>query len=255
MPDGGVLELRLRALEADAAFVKAHVDLAAGHYAHLSVRDTGRGMDRATVTRIFEPFFTTKAPGEGTGLGLSTVHGIMKGHGGAISVDSEPGHGTTFHVYFPALNAVVAQSAVPSETVTRGHGQHILLVDDEPALLEYEREALERLGYRVSCHSNALDALHAITDHLETFDLVVTDLTMPGLSGVQLAEAVHGLRTELPVILTTGNAATLTQEAVRQYGIRELLRKPTTIQTLGDAVHRALTQKEDANDTSPVGRR
>jgi PAS domain S-box-containing protein len=244
MPGGGILELQLGALEADAAFVRAHVDLAVGRYAHLAVRDTGCGMDPATVTRIFEPFFTTKAPGEGTGLGLSTVHGIMKSHAGAIFVESEPGHGTTFHVYFPALDAVVAPSATPVETVTHGHGQHILLVDDEPALLGWKSQALERLGYRVSCHGDALEALQAISDRPEAFDLVVTDLTMPGANGVELAEGAQRLRAGLPVILTTGNATALTADAIRRCGIREVLPKPSTIKALGDAVHRALTQKE-----------
>ncbi|MFA6545931.1 MAG: PAS domain S-box protein, partial [Limisphaerales bacterium] len=183
----GVLKVELDEVEADAGFAQTHADLAPGHYVRLTVADTGCGMDRATQERIFEPFFTTKPPGEGTGLGLSVVHGIMKSHDGSVSVYSQPGEGTTFHLYFPVLNAEVAAPAAALAPVPRGHGEHVLFVDDELALVQLGRKVLDGLGYQVTTKSSASEAFAIVRDQPDYFDLVVTDLTMPGMSGADLA--------------------------------------------------------------------
>jgi PAS domain S-box-containing protein len=237
---GGVLDITLGTFEADADFAKRHLDLPAGRYTRLSVRDTGAGMDRATQDRIFEPFFTTKPPGKGTGLGLATVHGIMKSHGGAISVYSQPAKGTTFHLYFPAAEASACQTESRAKVSPRGCGQHILFVDDEAPLAEWGKDVLERLGYQVTSRTDVFDAIDEVRDHPARFDLVITDLTMPGMNGISFARTLLDARADMRIILTTGYSGTLTEDSIHQAGIRELLLKPHTIQALGDAVHRAL---------------
>ncbi len=188
----GVLEVTLDVVDADAAFVKTHVGLHTGHYVRLSVRDTGHGMAPAMQERIFEPFFTTKAPGEGTGLGLATVHGIMKSHAGEISVDSQPEGGTTFHLYFPALEVAVSDAELVPTPVPRGSGQRILFVDDEGGLVLWGTRALESLGYCVTGDQSVVHALAAVTDHPEAYDLVVTDLTMPVMTGIEFCRTRLG---------------------------------------------------------------
>jgi PAS domain S-box-containing protein len=237
---GGVLEVALGTFDVDADLAKRRLDLQAGRYTMLSVRDTGAGMDRATQERIFEPFFTTKPPGKGTGLGLATVHGIMKNHHGAISVYSQTGEGTTFHVYFPAADPAICETEHRVTPSPRGCGQHILFVDDEAPLAEWGKDVLERLGYQVTTQTDVFDAIAEVRDHPRRFDLVVTDLTMPGMSGMAFAQTLLDARADTRIILTTGYSGALTEESVHRAGIRELLLKPHTVQTLGDAVHRAL---------------
>jgi PAS domain S-box-containing protein len=235
----GVLEVTVDLIDADAAFVKTHAGLHTGRHVRLSVRDTGHGMAQAMQERIFEPFFTTKAPGEGTGLGLATVHGIMKSHAGEISVESQPEGGTIFHLYFPALAVAVSDAEVVATPVPRGSGQRILFVDDEGGLVKWGTRALESLGYCVTGEQSVVHALAAVTGHPEAYDLVVTDLTMPVMTGIEFAERVWAVRPDLPIILTTG-FSTLTLEAVRRLGMGALVLKPNTIKTLGEAVHRVL---------------
>ena len=242
----GVLKVELAEMEVDAGFAQTHVDLSPGHYVRLTVADSGCGMDRATQERIFEPFFTTKPQGEGTGLGLSVVHGIMKNHDGGITVYSQPGEGTTFHLYFPVLDAKATAPAAALPPVPRGHGERILLVDDELELVLLGRKVLEGLGYEVTTKTSALAAFATVRDHPDHFDLVITDLTMPDMNGADLARKLITLRPRLPIILTTGYSATLTPEGARGMGFRELLLKPNTTRTLGEAVHRVLTKAKPA---------
>jgi CheY-like chemotaxis protein len=162
-------------------------------------------MDALTLTRIFEPFFTTRDVGQGTGLGLAVVHGIMQGHDGAVVVQSQPGQGTTFQLYFPAeLSAPVAPAPVGTLPLPAGAGQHILLVDDEPALTRATSRSLTRMGYRVTSVQSAAEALKTFHQQPGGFDLVLTDLTMPGMNGIDLASALHEVRPELPIILASG---------------------------------------------------
>ncbi len=234
----GKVRVHLTTFGVDADFARTHPDLRPGRYLRLSVSDDGCGMDATTSSRIFEPFFTTKEPGRGTGLGLSVVHGIMQSCDGAITVYSVPGDGTTFHLYFPALDLETPAADVPDATLAFGHGQSILFIDDEPVLTTLGERFLTRLGYASVVES---DANAAVARFRETpFDLVITDLTMPQLSGIDLARRLWEIRPGARVILTTGYSATLDSPRAREIGFRELLLKPYNIQALGDCVKRAL---------------
>jgi PAS domain S-box-containing protein len=237
---GGTLEVNLTTFDVDADFVRTRPDLHEGRYLRLMISDTGCGMDRATLERVFEPFFTTKAPGAGTGLGLAVVHGVVKRHEGAISVYSEPGEGTTFNLYFP-VHEFETQAALPEPTsIPMGNGERILFVDDEVPLATLGKAMLERLGYRVTVQTSSLEALATFTAQSDQFDLVITDQTMPGLSGAELARLLLEIRPELPVILATGYSTTINPEKAQAMGIREMLVKPNTRQSLGEAIWRAL---------------
>jgi signal transduction histidine kinase len=236
----GCLEIHLDRLLADADFIEAHPVLTAGAYARLSISDTGHGMDTDTMARIFEPFFTTKGPQSGTGLGLSVVHGIMQAHGGAITVYSHPGEGTTFNLYFPAHETDEHATPHVTEELPRGDGRHVLFVDDEAPLAQKGRKMLERLGYVVTAATSADDALVAFSSNPHAFDLLITDLTMPGRSGIDLAAEMLALRPDLRVVLVTGYTTTLTADRGRRLGIRELALKPLTLQRLATVVHLAL---------------
>ena len=236
----GTLKVEMGVIEADVDFATAHPGLHPGHYVRLAISDTGHGMDAATVERIFDPFFTTKAVGEGTGLGLAVVLGIMQSHDGAVTVYSEPGFGTTFHLYFPVFETDVAPVENGAQPVPPGRGEHILFVDDETALVNVGKRMLERLGYTVTTKTNALEAIAAVRDQPEAFQLVVTDLTMPNMDGLKLGAQLLQIQPRLSMILTTGYSGLLTEESVREMGFRGLLVKPTTARALGEAVDRAL---------------
>ena len=241
-PRPGVLKVDMKTMEADVDFVKTHPDLTPGQYVLLTVSDSGCGMDRATQERVFEPFFTTKEVGEGTGLGLSVVHGIMRAHEGTVTVYSQPGQGTTFHLYFPVAlveTAVLETAVVP---IPRGQGQHILLVDDEAALARLGKQVLEHLGYRVTATTSAQEAITAVREQPNAFDLLITDLTMPVTDGVSLGRQLQLLQPGLPMILATGYSGTLTIAAVIASGFAELVDKPVNARTLGETVDRVLRQ-------------
>jgi len=216
--------------------------LAPGRYARLSVIDSGSGMDAATLQRIFDPFFTTKAVGEGTGLGLAVVDGIVKRAGGAITVYSEPGRGCAFRLYFPAAALEASVSIEPPPTAWRnGAGQRILYLDDEASLVLIGKAMLERLGYKVYGYSSAEQALAEFEAAPEGFDAVITDFNMPGISGLDVAERVLRLRPDLPVALASG---LVTDELVTQaqvLGIREVIYKPHALAHLATAMNRMLT--------------
>jgi nitrogen-specific signal transduction histidine kinase/ActR/RegA family two-component response regulator len=234
----GVIEIRQSLV--DIGGDPARGDLVPGRYLCLTVSDTGHGMDRATLERAFEPFFTTKEPGVGTGLGLAVVHGIVRSHGGAVLVDSAPGRGTTFRLYFPVLEAAPAVSTADVDEVPRGTGQRVLFVDDEPSLTNLSRRMLERLGYQVLALRSPTEALAAFRADPLAFDLVISDLTMPGLTGQQLTAELRRVRANVPVILSTGYLDRLDADTARALHVRELLIKPYTTETLATAVHRAL---------------
>jgi len=242
----GVLKIEMSVREADEAFVKTHPDLRPGRYVELSVSDTGCGMDAATLEHIFEPFFTTKGVGEGTGLGLAVVHGIMKSHDGGVSVHSERGEGATFHLFFPVIETDVIAGKTEGAPIPRGHGEHVLFVDDESVLAGLGKKMLERLGYVVTTQTNPLEAIAAVRDQPGAFDLVITDLTMPGMDGAKLGRQLLILRPDLPVIITTGYSGVMTNEKVRELGFRGLLSKPCDARTLAETVYRVLgTRRTD----------
>jgi len=238
--EAGVLKVEMNVLEVDEDFAKTRPDLHPGRYVQLSVSDTGCGMDRATLDRIFEPFFTTKGVGEGTGLGLAVVHGIMKSHDGCVSVYSHPGEGTQFHLYFPVIETEVVVPELAIAPIPRGQGEHILFVDDEEILASIGKKILERLGYKVTMKTNALEAIAAVRDQPEAFDLVITDLTMPVMDGAKLGRQLLQIQPHLPIIITTGYTGVMTAGKIQQLGFRELMPKPTTARVLGETVNRIL---------------
>jgi CheY-like chemotaxis protein len=236
----GRLEVRLELFPVDAAFAQSHPRLRPGDYLRLTVSDTGRGMDEAVLKRIFEPFFTTKGPGEGTGLGLSVVHGIVQDHDGAIDVYSQPGQGTVFHLYFPALEETEAATVLGQQGTPSGQGERILYVDDEPALCRIADRLLKRLNYQPTTCADARRALELYLAQPDAFDLIITDLTMPHLTGIDLAAAILEKRPDAHILLATGFSGTWTRESVRSLGLRDLVSKPYNLALLGRAIHGVL---------------
>ena len=246
-PRGGVLDLHLRVVNLDADFAAAHPPLRSGPHAKLTIRDTGHGMPHDVLARIFEPFFTTKPLGEGTGLGLAVVHGIVTGHGGAITVESAPGRGTRFDLYFPRCDDLAATSPSPQEPL-HGHGEHLLFVDDEAALVRIWTVALTDLGYRVTAHTNSRVALEVFRDAPDAFDLVITDQTMPQLTGDALAQEILRLRPRLPVILCTGGVPEAGGARPEPLGVRATLLKPVSRLDLSLAIQRLLVERAAARN-------
>ncbi len=236
---GGLLELTLGAVHWTFEDPARPLELDPGPYMQLTVRDTGPGMNEAVRERIFEPYFTTKQPGGATGLGLAVVHGIVTAYGGAIVVDSQVGIGTTFTVFFPRLEGGSSSERQEEQALFRGEGT-ILLVDDEPALLDSARQRLEYLGYRVVSCSNGTEALEIFLERPDEFQAVVTDQTMPHLTGMQLAEKILALRPAMPIILCTGYSELATPQQAQAMGIRELLMKPLNLRELAAALHRQI---------------
>jgi PAS domain S-box-containing protein len=236
---GGELEIRLQAMELEAACATQPQNLRPGPHVCLSVQDTGHGMSTEVMTRIFEPFFTTKSPGEGSGLGLAVVHGIITNHDGAITVESTPGQGTTFTVYLPRIEATVCPVTAPDESVPAGQ-ERILFVEDEAPLAELGWTMLTHLGYNVVACTSSREALDIFRAEPQRFDLVITDYTMPELTGEVLAREVRLLRPDLPIILCTGFSHALTPERARALGINAFLMKPLMVRDLGLAIRHVL---------------
>jgi PAS domain S-box-containing protein len=238
-PTGGTISVRLKEIFYSQADGAAH-DLASGAYAMLSVTDTGTGIDPATMDKIFDPYFTTKTKGRGTGLGLATVYGIVKAHGGDIRVDSEVGEGSCFRVYLPVLEiSEPLEMETQSQPLPTGT-EHILLVDDEASVVHLEKQMLERLGYRTTGFTDSRDALTAFEMAPSRFELVITDMHMPELTGLQLAEKMIAVKPDLPVILCTGFSERINREQIGAMGIRDLLMKPVGIVDLAHKVREVL---------------
>ncbi len=235
----GRIDIKVESAILDAANNRL-ADLPPGRYACIWVTDTGVGIDTATLSRIFEPFFTTKEIGKGTGLGLSVVHGIVHGHGGAVLVDSKPNEGTTFRVYLPAATAGDEALPAASTTSRNGEGRRILFVDDEVALVDVATRMLERLNYRVTGLTSAETALLDFHENLQQFDLVITDLNMPGMSGLEFAAEIRKLRPELPVVMISGHITGELRQRAYIAGINEVLNKPITADELNASIHTLL---------------
>jgi PAS domain S-box-containing protein len=248
MPRGGTLLIETALVELDEHYPRQHPTARPGVHIVLAVTDTGCGMDSATRSRIFEPFFTTKEPGKGTGLGLSTVYGIVKQSGGHIWVYSEVGRGTTFKLYFPphygAVKASEPERAVPP---LNGSGATILLVEDERPVRSTVRRLLERHGYHVLEAGNGQDALTLVTARQAEIDLVLSDMVMPGMGGMELADRVRGLTPRIPVVLMTG----YTEEAITRAGERphdeQIIEKPFTLNTMLEKVRWALAANRNGS--------
>jgi len=271
----GLIEVRLEAHEqrvaqqGDAGTAHRDVDLAPGFYACLTVRDNGAGMDAETQSRIFEPFFTTKPVGQGTGLGLAVVHGIVHDHGASVEVYSEPGHGTTFRVYFPAAQDQGPVLAAPVEAgaprrraampvrddrpvlaapveagapATHGHGKHVLFVDDDEAIVFLMKRLLARQGYRVSAYTSPREAIEAARAAPALFDLAVTDYNMPRMSGLDVARALRKIRADLPIAVASGYITEELRALAPAAGVSELIYKPNTVEDLCAVVARLARQ-------------
>jgi PAS domain S-box-containing protein len=238
--DGGILEVTLDEVELETELVCRSANLNEGRYVCLTVSDTGCGMDQSTMERIFDPFFTTKKPGEGTGLGMAVVHGIVIAHGGGITVYSEPGKGTTMRVYLPCVVIEVNQPVSDERSSWKGSEQ-VLLVDDEEPIVEMGKEMLKRMGYRVTACSSSTEALELIRTAPDQYDVVITDQTMPHMTGDQLVGELLKIRPDLPIILITGFSERVTSQNYRKLGIRELVMKPLISRELGSAIRRAMS--------------
>jgi two-component system cell cycle sensor histidine kinase/response regulator CckA len=236
----GLIGIRIEPVVADGSRFHPR-DLAPGTYARVTVRDTGHGMDSRTLERIFEPFFTTKPVGEGTGLGLPVVHGIVRDHGGVIAVHSAPGKGTRFDLYFPATTEQAVEEPAPAEppgAARRGRGEHILYLDDDEAQVFLVTRMLERRGYRVSGFLNQREALDALKRDPAAFSLLVTDYSMPGMSGLDVARAAREIRADLPVAIATGYVTAQLQAQASDAGVRDVIFKANVVQEFIDVVQR-----------------
>ena len=218
----------------------AQPDLPAGDYVRLTVSDTGCGMSPEVMSRIFEPYFTTKAEGEGTGLGLAVVHGIVKSHQGTINVYSEPGKGTVFHVYLPQIERAANEQRELDEAPLPIGDERILFVDDEPILANLGKLMLETLGYAVVTRTSGVEALELFRDNPGSFDLVITDMTMPRMTGAELARELMRIRADIPIILCTGFSYSMSEEKAKAIGIREYAMKPLIRQDLARIVRKVL---------------
>jgi CheY-like chemotaxis protein len=235
----GVIRVSLDEVVVPSGPAESGASLPPGPYLRLSVEDTGCGMEPAVLDRIFEPFFTTKPVGEGTGLGLSVVHGIVKKHGGDIKVSSRPGRGTVFQVFLPQSEGLQTE-APGAAPAAPGGNERVLVVDDEPTLVVMMEQKLRRLGYQVETASGAAEALETFARAPSRFDLVISDQTMPRMSGLELAVEFRRIRPGIPVILCTGLAQDFSSDAAARLGISEIIGKPVNTERLGFAIRRAL---------------
>ncbi|QWV95891.1 PAS domain-containing protein [Geomonas nitrogeniifigens] len=241
LPNGGRMTVSLRVVPPGSPQLAPFPFLDPVEHLHLCVRDTGRGMENRVLERIFDPYFTTKPAGEGTGLGLAVVQGIVKNHGGAIAVHSEPGAGTCFEVFLPAVSLEIKREEEVPEQLLQGN-ERILFVDDEESLTVLGQGILENLGYSVVTSISSAGALDLFRAEPYGFDLVITDLTMPGQSGRELAREITALRPDVPVILCTGFKETV-DEKDAEHGIRACLMKPYTMRILGRTIRQVLDRR------------
>lgn len=235
---GGVLAVSLTSVYLGTGELQNKISLQPGNYVRLEVSDTGQGMEKNVLSRIFEPYFTTKVKGEGTGLGLSLVHGIVKNMGGEMTVYSEVGVGTTFHLYLPQIEAEIKHEEAAA--VIPCGNEHILVVDDEQTILEMEQAILESLGYTITAFTSSVEALEEFLLAPQKFDLVITDMTMPHLTGADLSREMLAARPDLPIILYTGYSAILSKEEALSLGIKAFVMKPVTRDGLARVVREVI---------------
>lgn len=240
---GGKLKVELSALNLDAQSVKRFPELKPGPHLKMTVSDTGHGMTPEIMERLFDPFFTTKKPGEGTGMGLAVVHGIVKSHEGVITVDSELGEGTIFQIIIPRIEMGAVEPATKTAPSMPTGTERILFIDDEHSLVTIVQEILERLGYDVVSKTSSREALELIRSQPKRFDLVITDQTMPHMTGIELAQKILRIRSDIPVILCTGHSEAATPERIKAVGIRELINKPLDPSGLARTVRKVLDSR------------
>jgi PAS domain S-box-containing protein len=241
----GKFEVRVTQIVLDAETAKNLMGLSPGNYVRLSFGDTGCGMDAKTMQRLFEPFFTTKPVGEGTGLGLAVVYGIVSRHGGAITPYSEPNHGTVFHIYLPAAKPGEVHDIAAATAPKVGNGERILYVDDDEALVFMMKRLLGKLNYKVDGFSDPAEALAVFRNNPCGFDLVITDMSMPFLNGPALVGELRAIRAGIPIVMVTGYIRPADLEQATNLGIDELILKPNTIQEMSEVLHRVLSHKHN----------
>jgi signal transduction histidine kinase len=237
--DGGVLTVELANVKLEEIQGARHLDMGAGSYLRLTVSDTGHGMNPDVRERIFDPYFTTKDTGEGTGLGLSVAMGIIKVHGGTITVSSQPDPGTTFHVYLPHIQEKEREEKEAEGPLPTG-SERILFVDDEQILIELGRQMLGRLGYEVVTRQSSIEALALFRAEPDRFDLVITDMTMPHMTGDKLVRELLKIRPDMPIILCTGHSKTVSKEKAKEMGVKAFVMKPILRRTIAETVREAL---------------
>ena len=242
--NGGELKVGLKEIQLSGNDL-INPDMSPGLYACLSIADTGMGMNKDVMNRIFDPFFTTKGKGKGTGMGLSVVHGIVKQINGDIQVYSEPGKGTEFHIFLPIVKSADEKQTTPTNSPIIGGTESVLLVDDEDSILKMGRQVLERLGYQVTSRTVSIEALEAFRANPDKFDLVITDMTMPKMTGDKLAAELIRIRPGIPVLLCTGYSESLTHEKIKSLGIKGLLKKPIVIKDLAEKIREVLDKTSD----------
>ena len=241
---GGMLEIGLKEVMIAAGNNLFHPPLNPGLYLELSVRDDGHGISRENLERIFDPYFTTKRQGEGTGLGLAVVHGIVKDHGGEIRVDSEEGIGTTFLIYLPLIANEVEHETEATAAVSGGNGEIILFIDDEQMLVNINKELLEDMGYKVVAETDPVEALQLFKVQSDRFDIIITDKTMPRMTGLEVIRHIREIRADIPVILCSGYQSSEDQDNVKLLSISQLIAKPIRINVLAAAIRNALDAKK-----------
>ena len=238
---GGVLGVTLNRVQINNPEQLPHPDLMTGTYLKLSVSDSGQGMTPEQMKRIFDPYFTTKDAGEGTGLGLAVVQGIVRAHGGAVKVKSSPEKGSVFDVYLPEMQKQIDD---PAEIVHSYHTGHetILFVDDEPALVTMSKKMLELLGYKAVTRTSSIEAYELFRHDPSRFDLVITDMTMPNMTGEKLAGKILSIRPDIPIILCTGYSEQITAKRARDLGIQAFAMKPLVMKDMAATIRKVLDQ-------------
>ena len=237
--EGGKLEVTLKGVELEIDDLKDQ-SMTPGAYVCLTVADTGPGMDQSVISRIFEPYFTTKEERKGTGLGLAVVHGIVKSYKGDVRVYSEPGEGTAFHVYLPAIQSESEKEEIDAVAPVQEGTERILLVDDEESIVSMETQMLERLGYHVTARTSSIEALEAFRAAPDKFDLVITDMTMPNMTGVQLSQKLMEIRSNIPIIICTGFSEQISEDKVKAIGIRRYVMKPVVMREIAKKIREVL---------------
>ena len=236
---GGVLGVKLSRFHAEISEKLPHPDLKPGTFLKLSVSDTGHGMTAEQMQRIFDPYYTTKDTGEGTGLGLAVVQGIVRAHGGAVKVESSPEKGSVFDVYLPEMQKEITTPKEPLQPYLTGH-ETILFVDDEQALVTMSKQMLELLGYKAITRTSSLEAYDLFRHDPGSFDLVITDMTMPNMTGEKLAGKILAIRPEIPVILCTGYSEQITEQRAKDIGIQAFVMKPLIMRDLAGTIREVL---------------
>jgi CheY-like chemotaxis protein len=239
--NGGLLDVSLADVDMDAEFAQHHPGMSSGKFVQLTVSDTGHGMSPEVIERIFDPFFSTKNKGEGTGMGLSVVHGIVKSHGGTLTVDSTPGRGSVFKIYFRAIESEWISDNESANLMVTGT-ESILFVDDEAFQADIAKQMLSRLGYRLTTCTSSVEALELFMQSPAKFDLVITDMTMPHMTGDKLAKKLISIRPEIPIIVCTGYSDRIDADIARDIGIRELVMKPVVMKDIAHCIRRLLDE-------------